>query len=96
MSVNFNLRGVKFNIHDGVIYKDGEEFHRIRNGGSVVADSKFLAVDGALIYAADDITDEERTEALKRAIDAETKTGNVSVRRGIGVMEIKVPSHYSF
>ncbi len=96
MSVKFNLRGVEFNIHNGVVYKDGEEFHRIRNGGSVVADRKFLAVDGELIYVAEDITADERADALERATVAESKSGKVRVGKGIGVMEIKVPTHTSF
>lgn len=96
MSTTFSLRGVEFKVHDGVVYKDGEEFHRIRNGGSIVADRKFLAVDGALVYVADDITAEERANALERATAAESKSMKVSVGTGIGVMEIAVPTHCTF
>lgn len=96
MTTKFTIGGKKFEISGLRVLRDGECIHTIANGGSVVADHKFLAIDGELIFTVPDITDDEREKAAKRAFDAADGSKNIRVDRGIGVMSIGVPSHNVF
>lgn len=87
MNATFEIEGRKFRLEDNAIYSGSTLVRRIKNGGSLVVDKHFLAIDGEVVHFAPRVSDNFKAEARERARAANEPNGDVAVGQGIGRVE---------